>query len=51
VTPFASTVPERVRPRGWTVAAGQYGVHVARSVTDVVAELSLRITSSIEGGR
>jgi hypothetical protein len=50
-TPFASTVPGRVAPEGWTVVGGDYRVQVARSVTDIEAELPLRLAGSIEGRR
>ena len=50
-TPFASTVPERVQPPGWTLAPGVYQIHVAHSIVDVAEVCTLHITGSIAGRR
>lgn len=45
-TPFASTVPDRVPPVGWTVHPGTYELHLARSITDTHAILPVAITDA-----
>jgi beta-glucosidase len=50
-TPFASTVPSRTPPSGWTVHPGVYRIDLARSACDTTMTLEHPVTSTIEGAR
>jgi beta-glucosidase len=50
-TPFASSVPTRLPPAGWTVHPGIYRVDIARSAHATEITLEHEVSTSVEGLR